>query len=149
MVMAVVDIPEWRADVYSVGPANSEGQGAAFSEAPEPTSAERRALLTNLGRAGPPFLARCVSYIIPPLCHRSTSCSLECDPKSDWRIEQLKAIADRYEISYRQPGTNHVTFRPRRGDKLTIPARRPVKPVYVRKFLAMLDALEAEDEPRA
>ena len=71
------------------------------------------------------------------------------DPSSDWRIEQLKAIADRYAISYRQSGTSHVTFRPPRGDKLTVPARRPVKAVYVRRFLAMLDALEADDGHRA
>jgi hypothetical protein len=65
------------------------------------------------------------------------------NPRADWRIEQLKAIADRYGISYRQPGTSHVTFRSPRGDKLTVPARRPIKPVYVRRFLALLEALEA------
>ena len=71
------------------------------------------------------------------------------NPKGDWRIEQLKAVADRYGIAYRQPGTSHVTFRPPRGDKLTVPARRPIKPVYVRRFLAMLDMLESENGNRA
>jgi hypothetical protein len=65
------------------------------------------------------------------------------NPRADWRIEQLKAIADRYGISYRQPGTSHVTFRSPRGDKLTVPARRPIKSLYVRQFLALLEALEA------
>jgi hypothetical protein len=37
------------------------------------------------------------------------------NPKGDWRIEQLKAIADRHGIAHRQPGTRHVTFRPPRG----------------------------------
>jgi hypothetical protein len=64
------------------------------------------------------------------------------NPRADWRIEQLKAIADRYGISYRQPGTSHVTFRSPRGDKLTVPTRRPIKPIYVRRFLALLDTLE-------
>jgi hypothetical protein len=63
-------------------------------------------------------------------------------PRADWRIEQLKAIADRYGISHRQPGCSHVTFRSPGGDKLTIPARRPIKPVYIRQFLALLEALE-------
>jgi hypothetical protein len=54
-----------------------------------------------------------------------------------------EAIADRYGISYRQPGTSHVTFRSPRGDKLTVPARRSINPVYVRQFLALLEALEA------
>jgi hypothetical protein len=38
------------------------------------------------------------------------------NPSADWRIEQLKAIADRYGIAHRQPGTSHVTFRPPHGD---------------------------------
>jgi predicted RNA binding protein YcfA (HicA-like mRNA interferase family) len=64
------------------------------------------------------------------------------NPRADWRIEQLKAIADRYGFAHRQQGTSHVTFRPPRGDKLTVPARRPIKPVYIRKFLALIDAQE-------
>jgi hypothetical protein len=67
------------------------------------------------------------------------------NPRADWRIEQLKAIADRYGISYRQPGTSHVTFRSPRGDKLTVPARRPIKPAYIRQFLALLERLETTD----
>jgi len=70
------------------------------------------------------------------------------NPKADWRIEQLKAIADRYGVAHRQQGSSHVTFRPPRGEKLTVPAQRPIKPVYVRKFLALIDALETtNDQP--
>jgi hypothetical protein len=29
------------------------------------------------------------------------------NPRGDWRIEQLKTIADRHGIPYRQPGTSH------------------------------------------
>ena len=29
----------------------------------------------------------------------------------DWRIDDLKAVAERLGIDYRQPGTSHVTFR--------------------------------------
>ena len=71
------------------------------------------------------------------------------NPRGDWRIEQLKALADRYGVAHRQHGTSHVTFRPPRGSKLTVPARRPVKPVYVRQFLAMLDALKDDQGNRA
>ncbi len=67
------------------------------------------------------------------------------NPAGDWRIEQLKTVADRYGIAWRQSGTSHVTFRPPSGDKLTVPARRPIKPVYVRKFLALIEALETTD----
>ena len=44
----------------------------------------------------------------------------------DWRIEDIKTIAKRYEIDYRQPGSSHVTFRFSNGDKLTIPAHKPI-----------------------
>ena len=71
------------------------------------------------------------------------------NPRADWRIEQLKTIADRFGVAHRQPGTSHVTFRPPRGEKLTVPAQRPIKPVYIRKFLALIDALETtnDDQP--
>ena len=56
-----------------------------------------------------------------------------------WRIEDLKTIADKYHIEYRQPGTSHVTFRHPSGAKLTVPARKPIKPVYVKRFLTLID----------
>jgi hypothetical protein len=67
------------------------------------------------------------------------------NPRADGRIEQLKAIADRYGVAHRQPGTSHVTFRPPHGEKLTLPAQRPIKPVYIRKFLALIGTLETAD----
>lgn len=57
----------------------------------------------------------------------------------DWRIEDLKMLAKRYEIDYRQPGTSHVTFRFTNAQKLTVPAQKPVKPIYIQKFIALLD----------
>lgn len=53
------------------------------------------------------------------------------DPR-DWLIEDVKAIAERYGIRYRQPGTSHVTFRTKSGEKTTIPAHRPIKPIYIK-----------------
>jgi hypothetical protein len=61
-----------------------------------------------------------------------------------WRIEDLRTVADRFKIEYRQPGTSHVTFRHPSGAKLTVPARKPVKPVYVKKFLEMIDEVAHE-----
>ena len=61
-----------------------------------------------------------------------------------WRIEDLKTVADRFNIEYRQSGTSHVTFRHPTGAKLTVPARRPIKPVYVKKFLELIDEVAHE-----
>ena len=61
----------------------------------------------------------------------------------DWRIEDLKTVARRYDVSWRQPGTSHVTFRAPGGGKVTVPARKPIKPVYVRQFVALIESLGA------
>jgi predicted RNA binding protein YcfA (HicA-like mRNA interferase family) len=60
----------------------------------------------------------------------------------DWRIEDLKRIADRCGIGYVQKGTSHVTFRHPAATKVTVPAARPVQPVYVKQFLAMIEAVK-------
>lgn len=62
------------------------------------------------------------------------------NPRADWRIEDLKTLADRFGIPYRQPGTSHVVFAPPGRPVLSVPAARPVKPVYVRRFVAMIEA---------
>lgn len=64
----------------------------------------------------------------------------------DWKIEDVKAIADRFGIDYRQPGTSHVTFRVSAGEKLTIPAHKPIKAIYIKLFIAMIDSLGGNDE---
>ncbi len=66
--------------------------------------------------------------------------------QTGWRIEDLKTVAARFKIEYRQPGTSHVTFRHPSGAKLTVPARRPIKPIYVRKFLELIDEVTHEKD---
>lgn len=56
----------------------------------------------------------------------------------DWRIEQLKTVADAYGVAYRQPGTSHVTFRHPNGAKLTVPAHRPIQPEYIKMFVRLM-----------
>jgi predicted RNA binding protein YcfA (HicA-like mRNA interferase family) len=60
---------------------------------------------------------------------------------NDWRINDLKTIAKRYKISYRQPGTSHVTFRDHKGNKITVPAHKPLKPAYIKLFLDLIDKI--------
>lgn len=60
----------------------------------------------------------------------------------DWRIEDLKALADRHGIDYRQPGTSHVTFSYPGLPPLPVPAHKPIKPIYIRLFLELLDKVE-------
>ena len=57
----------------------------------------------------------------------------------DWRIDSLKTVAQAHGIAWRQPGTSHVTFRHPNGAKLTVPAHRPIKPIYIKKFIRLID----------
>ena len=45
----------------------------------------------------------------------------------DWRIDQLKAVADAHGVAYRQPGTSHVTFRHPSGSRVVLPPPRPLR----------------------
>lgn len=53
----------------------------------------------------------------------------------DWRIEQLKTVARKRQIVWRQQGTSHLVFIREDGRTLTVPVNRPIKPVYIRKFV--------------
>ena len=63
----------------------------------------------------------------------------------DWTIEDLKVLAARYSIQYRQPGTSHVVFTHPAAGLLSVPSARPIKPVYIRRFVAMIDRLEGAE----
>jgi hypothetical protein len=64
----------------------------------------------------------------------------------DWNIDDLKALAKHFEVDWRQPGTSHVTFTAVGQIPITVPAHKPVKPIYIKKFLALLDAIGEPDE---
>ena len=57
----------------------------------------------------------------------------------NWRIEDLQTLAKYYGIAYRQNGTSHVFFTFDPG-YLPVPAHRPIKSVYVKQFVELLDA---------
>ena len=66
------------------------------------------------------------------------------NPRDDWRITDVETLANRYGLSINRPkgGGSHVTLRHDSGFKLTVPARRPIKPVYIRRLVQMIDQLE-------
>ena len=82
-------------------------------------------------------------YHISMSKHEKLLAKIRRNPR-DWQIGDIKTVADRYGISYRQRGTSHVTFRFPTGDKVTIPAHKPIKPVYIQQFIVLLDQLIKE-----
>lgn len=65
------------------------------------------------------------------------------NPRDDWWIDHVETLANRYGFSINRPrgGGSHVTLRHDSEVKLTIPARRPIKPVYIRWLVQMIDQL--------
>jgi hypothetical protein len=60
-----------------------------------------------------------------------------------WRIEELQAVAEEHFVEWRRPGRggSHVIFSaPGVREIVSVPAKRPIKPVYIRQFLALIDA---------
>lgn len=61
----------------------------------------------------------------------------------DWRIEQLQTVARQRGIEVRSVGGSHHVFsHPGVAETLSVPAHRPIKPVYVRQFVALCDKVK-------
>lgn len=61
----------------------------------------------------------------------------------DWRIDELKTIAARPGIDWRNEGGSHHVFSfPGVEEDLCIPAHRPLKAIYVRRFVALVDKVK-------
>jgi hypothetical protein len=62
----------------------------------------------------------------------------------DWRLEDLQAIAEAHGVEWRRPsrGGSHVIFSAAGVREIvSVPSRRPIKPVYIKQFVALIDAL--------
>jgi hypothetical protein len=65
----------------------------------------------------------------------------------DWRIETLETVAAAFGLNCRKPGGSHVVFdHPAVAEALSVPARRPIKPIYVARFVRLIDAVRGSDE---
>ncbi len=65
----------------------------------------------------------------------------------DWRIAQLELVARRFGLNVRKSGGSHVVFEhPDLMEALSVPARRPIKPIYVQRFVRLLDAVRGDNE---
>ena len=61
-----------------------------------------------------------------------------------WRIEELQAVAAQNLVEWRRPGRggSHVIFSaPGVREIVSVPAKRPIKPVYIKQFMALIDAV--------
>ena len=57
----------------------------------------------------------------------------------DWTLEQIQTVARQHGIDWRHEGSSHCVFVRPDGRTLPIPARRPIKPIYVKKFVELVE----------
>ena len=66
------------------------------------------------------------------------------NPRGDWQISDVKIVCDAFGITLREPsgGSHFKVSHERLRDILTIPSHRPIKPVYIRNFVAFVDEVK-------
>ena len=57
----------------------------------------------------------------------------------DWKIEDLQAVARQHHIDWRHRKSSHCIFVRDDGRTLSVPAHRPIRPIYIRKFIELID----------
>jgi predicted RNA binding protein YcfA (HicA-like mRNA interferase family) len=58
-----------------------------------------------------------------------------------WRIEDVELVCRTFGVQCASPrrGSHHTVSHPGKAEILTIPSRRPIKPVYIRSLVAYID----------
>ena len=64
------------------------------------------------------------------------------NPAGDWQIKDIESLCGEWGLLFRPgKGTSHCHAKhPAAREILTIPARRPIKPVYIRKLVRYIEA---------
>lgn len=57
----------------------------------------------------------------------------------DWQLNQLQTVARQNHVDWRHEKSSHCVFIRADGKTLPVPAHRPIKPVYVKKFVELID----------
>ena len=63
--------------------------------------------------------------------------AMEINPL-DWRIEQVETVAKAFGLTVHRPGGSHHIVRHANGGKVSVPAHRPIKPIYIRQFVKLV-----------
>jgi predicted RNA binding protein YcfA (HicA-like mRNA interferase family) len=57
----------------------------------------------------------------------------------DWQISDLQSVARHHGLDWRHQKSSHCVFVRDDGRTLSVPAHRPIKPIYIRKFIELID----------
>lgn len=71
---------------------------------------------------------------------RRVLASMRANPKADWTPDNVKAVVRASGLTMRQRGTSHAVVTNAAGQHLTIPMHKPIKPVYIRRLVELIEA---------
>ena len=76
---------------------------------------------------------------------------MRSNPRGDWTIEDIIRVCRYFnhlglECKSPKRGSHYKVVCPQVVDILTIPAGRPIKPVYVKAFLSIIDSITDNEE---
>jgi hypothetical protein len=66
------------------------------------------------------------------------------NPAGDWTIRDVETVCRQFGILCAPPrggGSHYKIGHPGMAEKLTIPFKRPIKPVYIRQLVAFVEAV--------
>lgn len=63
------------------------------------------------------------------------------NPAGDWNVRDVELVCRQYGLLFRAGKGSHCNVKhPSASEILTIPARRPIKPVYIRKLVRYIES---------
>jgi hypothetical protein len=77
---------------------------------------------------------------------------MRSNPAANWTIGDVEAVCREHAIlcePARGGGSHYKVAHPDVREKLTIPSKRPIKPVYIRRLVAFIDAVREAHGPSA
>ncbi|MGY6411854.1 MAG: hypothetical protein ACXIUV_12640 [Alkalilacustris sp.] len=70
---------------------------------------------------------------------------MRANPKADWTIQDVETLARQEGLKVRNPtgGSHYAVYSDELRDPAIVPARRPIKPFYIRMLVGYVDAHRA------
>jgi hypothetical protein len=66
------------------------------------------------------------------------------NPRAGWSIEDVAALCREFDVGCDPPrggGSHYKISHPTMAEILTVPFKRPIKPVYIRKLVSFVEAV--------
>jgi hypothetical protein len=68
------------------------------------------------------------------------------NPHGDWTIKDVETVCAQHNVSCKPPtggGSHYKVYHPRIDHIQTVPFKRPIKPVYIRRLVRFLEVVRS------